>query len=72
MASHGVLDALSEYGEGIAFLAPLSDVRWKFRWQPFDGFLPEILVIWIPGYFLARRLVHAQRDARAGIPESAT
>ena len=34
MASHGVLDALTNGGQGIAFVAPFSDGRWHFPWQP--------------------------------------
>ena len=34
MASHGVLDAMTNGGQGIAFLAPFSDARWHFPWQP--------------------------------------
>lgn len=48
VASHGFLDALATYGEGVAFFAPLSAQRWKFGWQPFSGLLPEILALWFP------------------------
>ena len=34
MASHGVLDALTNGGQGVAFLAPFSDARWHFPWRP--------------------------------------
>ncbi len=34
MASHGVLDALTDGGQGIAFFAPFSSARWHFPWQP--------------------------------------
>ena len=34
MASHGVLDAMTNGGQGIAFFAPFSDARWHFPWQP--------------------------------------
>jgi inner membrane protein len=33
-ASHGLLDALTNGGHGIAFLAPLSSQRFFFPWQP--------------------------------------
>jgi inner membrane protein len=33
-ASHGVLDALTDGGHGIAFLAPFSDTRYFLPWQP--------------------------------------
>ena len=33
-ASHGVLDAFTDGGRGIAFLAPFSDRRFFFPWRP--------------------------------------
>lgn len=70
MASHGVLDAMSDYGAGVAFFAPLVAARWKLAWQPFDGILPEVLGIWVPGFLLAGWLVHGERAADAGIVEA--
>ena len=63
-ASHGLLDALTDGGLGVAFWAPLSDARSFFPWRPIavspisarrffssEG-LPviasEIAVVWIP------------------------
>ena len=34
MASHGVLDALTDGGSGVAFLAPFDDTRFFFPWRP--------------------------------------
>ena len=34
MASHAVLDGLTNGGQGIAFFAPFSDARWHFPWTP--------------------------------------
>jgi inner membrane protein len=64
MASHGVLDAMTNGGQGIAFLAPFSDARWHFPWQPIrvspigigaffsiDGLRVlrnEVLSVWLP------------------------
>ena len=48
IASHGVLDALTSYGEGVAFLAPFVSNRWKFEWQPFHRILPEVVLLWVP------------------------
>jgi inner membrane protein len=50
--SHGCLDALSTYGEGVAFFAPLSRLRWKAPWQPFSGLVPEMLFLWLPALVL--------------------
>jgi inner membrane protein len=50
-ASHGVLDALTDGGLGVAFFAPFSNERYFFPWRP-------ILVspISIAGFFDARGL----------------
>ncbi len=34
MASHGVLDAMTDGGHGIAFFAPFSEARYFFPWRP--------------------------------------
>ena len=33
--SHGLLDALTSYGEGVAFLSPFSSQRFFAPWRPF-------------------------------------
>ena len=50
-ASHGVLDAFTDGGLGVAFFAPFSNERYFFPWTP-------ILVspISVPGFFDARGL----------------
>jgi len=35
-ASHGLLDALTNGGRGVAFFAPFVDTRWHFPWQPIE------------------------------------
>lgn len=68
-ASHGLLDALTDGGLGIAFLAPLSSERFFFPWQPIEvspiglrRFLSdrglavlrsELLWVWLPSILLA-------------------
>jgi inner membrane protein len=68
-ASHGVLDALTDGGRGVAFLAPFSDERFFFPFQPiavspigFRRFLAgrgrevlrsEVLWVWVPAMLLA-------------------
>lgn len=63
-ASHGLLDALTDGGLGVAFFAPFENSRYFFPWQPLEvspiGVRPflsmrglqvlwsEILVVWIP------------------------
>src|SRR5271170_8139383 len=36
IASHGMLDALTNGGLGIAFFAPFSNARYFFPWQPIE------------------------------------
>ena len=61
-ASHGLLDALAVYGEGVAFLAPFSTRRFAAPWQPFEGVVPEMLLVWLPGALV---LLGVRRNARA-------
>jgi inner membrane protein len=69
MASHGVLDAMTNGGQGIAFFAPFSDARWHFPWQPIlvspigvkaffsiDGLRVlrnEVVSVWLPSAIVA-------------------
>lgn len=48
VVSHGLLDALSSYGEGVAFFAPFWAYRFKFAWQPFTSILAEVIALWVP------------------------
>jgi inner membrane protein len=68
-ASHGLLDALTNGGHGIAFLSPLNNERYFFPWTPLDvspldinSFLShrglkvlaiEVLWIWVPCFIIA-------------------
>ena len=47
-ATHGVLDAFSEYGLGVQFLAPFSTKRFHAPRLTFAGPWQEILWIWGP------------------------
>jgi inner membrane protein len=63
VASHGLLDALTNGGLGIAFFAPFNDRRFFFPWQPievspigmsffsargWDTLRSELLWVWVP------------------------
>lgn len=66
MASHGLLDTLTNGGHGVALLWPWSDVRWFAPWQlievspiGFANFLSlrglvvlasELLLVWLPAF----------------------
>jgi membrane-bound metal-dependent hydrolase YbcI (DUF457 family) len=54
VVTHGVLDAFTTYGEGVAFFAPLSMHRWKSAWQPFGGLWSEVFALWIPAAVMYR------------------
>ena len=79
MASHGVLDAMTNGGQGIAFYAPFSAARWHFPWQPIlvspigiGAFLSEyglrvleneMLWLWLPSVLVAITARLARRRA---------
>jgi inner membrane protein len=63
MASHGILDAFTNGGMGIAFFAPFDNRRYFFAWRPVQvaviggpilhpwnvrAFFSEIVWIWLP------------------------
>lgn len=68
-ASHGMLDALTDGGSGIAFLWPLTTERWLLPWQPIevspigihalassyfaDVLRSELVWIWLPAIAVA-------------------
>jgi len=67
-ALHGALDALTTYGDGVMFLAPLSAWRYKAPWQPFHRIMPEIIGVWLPAlaiiwYRRRRRSVYSDSPA---------
>jgi inner membrane protein len=62
-ASHGVLDAMTNGGPGVAFFAPFDGTRWFLPWRPIPVspieparfvaravqiMLVEVVVIWLP------------------------
>jgi inner membrane protein len=63
-ASHGVLDAMTDGGYGVAFFSPFSNVRYFLPWRPlevapigvrgffsrwgWDVLMSELLWIWVP------------------------
>jgi inner membrane protein len=67
-ATHGALDALTNGGPGVAFLAPFDDTRYVFPWRPIPVsplaqnffsargwrvFEAELSLIWLPAAILA-------------------
>jgi membrane-bound metal-dependent hydrolase YbcI (DUF457 family) len=61
LLSHACLDALSTYSYGIAFFAPFSPQRFRFRWTPLGNpagdlaaqFVQEAIVVLLPSVLLA-------------------
>ncbi|HEY7517284.1 MAG TPA: metal-dependent hydrolase [Methylomirabilota bacterium] len=66
-ASHGVLDALTDGGPGVAFFAPFDGTRYFFPWRPIPVsplvsrffsewgwrvFSAELALIWLPAAFV--------------------
>jgi inner membrane protein len=63
VASHGALDALTTYGEGIRFLAPFSDARYRAPWRPLGDGIVRDSIAFAGFYFLARAVI-----VRRGLP----
>jgi inner membrane protein len=80
-ASHGVLDAMTDGGYGIAFFSPFSGTRFFLPWRPlevapigvfgffsrwgWDVLMSELLWIWLP-LAVILLLVYAVRRQRSG------
>jgi membrane-bound metal-dependent hydrolase YbcI (DUF457 family) len=46
--SHGLLDTMTTYGEGVALFAPLAAHRFDAPWHPFTGVVEEAVGLWVP------------------------
>lgn len=70
IASHGLLDTLTTYGDGVMLLAPFSSRRFGSAWTPLHGILAEVLWVWVPSgvilLTLRRIRMSAAIGARAG------
>jgi inner membrane protein len=67
-SAHGILDALTDGGQGVAFLWPFDPTRFFLPWRPLrvsplglDGFFTpwgmevlrsEILWVWLPAFWI--------------------
>lgn len=87
-ASHGVLDALTDGGRGVAFLLPFTDERYFFPWRPIHvspigvaAFFTrrslsilqsELVWIWLPVAGLFVASAAARLIARPGVGETST
>ena len=82
LASHAVLDGLTNGGQGIAFFAPFSDARFHFPWRPIrvspigltaffsvEGLRVlrnEIVWLWLPSALLGAWAWYVRRGAGEG------
>lgn len=62
LASHGVLDAFTSYGQGVAFLAPWTWQRFRSPWTPLGGFASDAAL------FLCAAVVSRSVMRRRGWP----
>jgi inner membrane protein len=85
-ASHGLLDAMTNGGLGVAFFSPFDNTRYFFPWRPivvspislsrsFSGKVfavleSELLWIWIPAAVLAVSMLVLRHGFRSPSPES--
>ena len=84
-ASHGLLDALTDGGLGVAFFAPFSNARFFFPWNPIAvspigaGFFSarglgvlasEALWIWLPSLLVAAAGILWHRRQKGAPPSS--
>lgn len=80
-ASHGVLDAMTDGGYGIAFFSPFSNTRLFLPWRPlevapigvrgffsrwgWDVLMSEVLYIWLPVTLLLVIVYRVRESARS-------
>lgn len=53
MASHGAIDSLTTYGEGIQFLAPFSEQRYWAAWRPLGDGIARDSIAFLVFYFVS-------------------
>ncbi len=70
MLAHGIFDAFTGYGEGVAFFAPFSWHRFASAWEPFAGIWEEVFIVWLPAWLIlgyVKRKQAAERDSTARV-----
>ena len=71
MVAHGILDTFTDYGAGVALLAPFSWQRFESSWEPFQRIWDEVPIVWLPCY-LALRYARHREGAITSDPPTAT
>jgi inner membrane protein len=83
MASHGILDAMTDGGLGVAFFSPFSNTRYFFPWRPIHVspiglarlfsarglavLRSEVGWIWLPSALLAGGAIVARRSLKRAV-----
>jgi membrane-bound metal-dependent hydrolase YbcI (DUF457 family) len=57
IATHGALDSLTTYGEGIQFLSPVSDQRFWAPWRLLGGGIVRDTIAFVLFYAVARAMI---------------
>lgn len=57
IATHGALDALASYGEGVQFFAPFIDARYKSSWLPLGDGVVRDTVAFCLAYIVGRSII---------------
>ncbi len=57
-ASHGLLDALTTYDMGVAFLSPISAHRYVPPWRPITGPSVELWLVLLPSFVILCLVLH--------------
>jgi len=81
MASHMLLDMLTDGGQGVMLLWPLDETRWFLPWQPIrvspiglrfftarglETVRSELLLIWLPSLLIAGAMIAVRRQRASG------
>ena len=61
-AAHGILDAFTTYGAGIAFFSPFLHERYRAAWRPLANLKTEITWIWLPALALLAAMALWRRN----------
>jgi membrane-bound metal-dependent hydrolase YbcI (DUF457 family) len=67
IATHGALDALTTYGEGIQFLAPFSEYRYWAPWRILGGGIVRDTIAFVLFFAIARAMIIWRRLPLPGV-----
>jgi hypothetical protein len=61
VGSHGAIDALTSYGEGIEFLSPFTNVRYWAPWRLVGDGIVRDTIAFVVFYLIARAVIIRRR-----------